>query len=476
MTATDPAVLSAVELTALYRRKLLSPVEAMRAAFARIERFDSEVGAFALLDQDGAMAAARASEARWQAGAPAGLVDGVPTTIKDLSPVRGMVSRRGSISTAADAPQAADAPFVARLREQGAVILGKTTTPEFGWKGVTDNPLGHVARNPWDTRKTAGGSSGGAAVAAALGMGTLHQGSDGGGSIRMPCGFTGVAGIKPTFGRVSTWPHSPFGTVAHIGPIARSVADVALMLQVMAQRDRQDWYALPAEPGDYRVGLDAGVRGLRVAVSTDLGYAKVDPEIAAAFAQATGALQTLGAIVEEAHPGFTSPEAMFKRHWYSAAAFVVAKLSLEQRAALDPGLAEIAAEGARIGVNELYELQLERAALGSQIELFFERYDLLLTPTLPLLAFDAGVEVPPGGPYRRWVDWSPFSYPFNLGQQPAASVPMGMSRSGLPMGLHLVGPKYADALVLRAARAFESACPAAMPDAPRKGGTDAGLR
>lgn len=466
MTATDPALLSAEALISLYRRKLLSPVETVKAALARADRMDAAVGAFALRDDEAALASAKASEARWHKGAPQGRVDGIPTTIKDLTPMQGLVSRRGSLSTAKDAPQPADAPYVARLREHGAVFIGKTTTPEFGWKGVTDNPVGDVARNPWNTAKTAGGSSGGAAVAAALGMGTLHQGSDGGGSIRMPAGFTGIAGIKPSYGRVSTWPHSPFGSVAHIGPMARRVADLALMLTVMAERDGRDWYALPAEHRDFRIGLNEGVRGLRIAASLDLGYAKVDPQIAAAFKQALGVLADMGAIVEEADPGFASPNAMFKRFWYSAAAQVVRKLSPEARAQIDPGLGEIAAEGAKVTVDQLFELQNERQDLGSGIELFLHRYDLLVTPTLPLLAFDAGIEFPKTGEYQRWVDWSPFSYPFNLGQQPAASVPMGLSVEGLPMGLHIVGRKYSDALVLRCAQAFESAAPQPMPDAP----------
>lgn len=467
MTASDPALLSAVELVRHYRRGTLSPVEAAEACLARIGRLDGAVGAFALVDAEGALAAARAAEARWRAGRPLGPVDGVPATVKDLNLMRGHVTRRGSRTTEGNPPDAVDSPPVARLREGGAVILGKTTTPEFGWKGVTDNPLGQVARNPWDTSRTAGGSSGGAAVAAALGMGALHQGSDGGGSIRMPAGFTGIVGLKPSFGLVPTWPASPFGTVSHVGPMTRTVADAALMLGVLAGADRRDWYALPRPTLDFTVGLEDGVRGLSVLASVDLGHAAVDPEIRAAFARAVQTLADLGAAVVERDPGIGDAEALFKRHWYAAAAFLVGRIPAERRAWIDPGLAEIAHEGARVTATQLQELQLERAAYGERIEALLAEVDLLVTPMLPIPAFAAGREVPDGGPYRRWIEWTPFTWPFNLGQQPAITVPCGFTAAGLPIGLQIVGPKYADARVLAAARAFEAACPQPMPFEPR---------
>lgn len=468
MAATDPALLSARELTRLYRRGALSPVEVARACLARIERFDREVGAFALVDAEGALEAARASEARWRAGRPLGPIDGVPATVKDLNLMKGFPTRRGSRTTEGAPPDAVDSPPVARLREAGAVILGKTTTPEFGWKGVTDNPLGQIARNPWDTSRTAGGSSGGAAVAAALGMGVLHQGSDGGGSIRMPGGFSGIVGLKPTFGLVPTWPASPFGTVSHVGPMTRTVSDAALMLNVLCGPDRRDWYALPRPGTDFTVGLEGGIRGLRILASVDLGHARVDPEIRARFERAVEVLAELGAEIEVRDPGIGEGRAIFERHWFAAAAFLVGRIPAERRGWIDPGLAEIAEAGARVTATQLQELQLERAAYAERIEALFAEVDLLVTPTLPIPAFAAGHEVPPGGPYRRWTEWTPFTWPFNLGQQPAITVPCGFTGAGLPIGLQIVGPKYADALVLRAARAFESACPQPVPEEPRR--------
>ena len=342
MPVSDPAVLSASELLRRYRRKSLSPVEVTGACLARIARWNDAVGAFCIVDEDGAIAAARAAEARWLRGEPCGLVDGVPVTIKDLVLTRGWTARRGSHTTAVHPPAASDAPATARLREGGAVLLGSTTTPEFGWKAVTDNPLGHVARNPWNLARTPGGSSGGAAVAAALGMGALHVGTDGGGSIRIPASFCGIVGLKPTFGRVPAWPLSPFGTVAHLGPMARTVEDAALMLTMISRPDQRDWHALPFEAADYRVGLGAGVAGLRIAASATLGSVELHPEVDAAFHAALEVLADLGAKVELVDPPVGQAGSIFARTWFPAAARLIEKLPPEARSRLDPGLAAMA--------------------------------------------------------------------------------------------------------------------------------------
>jgi aspartyl-tRNA(Asn)/glutamyl-tRNA(Gln) amidotransferase subunit A len=352
---------------------------------------------------------------------------------------------------------------VARLRAHGAILLGKTTTPEFGWKGVTDSALMGVTRNPWNPDVTPGGSSGGAAVAAALGMGTLHQGTDGGGSIRIPAGFSGVFGIKPTFGRVPAWPASPFGTVSHLGPLTRSVADGALMMTVMAEPDPRDWYALPAPTQDWRIGLEGGVAGLRIAYSPRLGHIKVDPEIARLVARAVADLSDLGAIVEEADPDLGDAAEVFRIHWFTGAANLARKMTAKTLAAIDPGLREIAAVGAGFTLAEYMEAVAAREAMGLAMNRFHERYDLLATPTLPIPAFKAGVEVPPRSGMTRWTDWTPFTYPFNLTRQPAATVPCGLTRAGLPAGLQLVGPLHREDLVLRACRAYESVRPIALP-------------
>ena len=465
----DPAALSATELLALYRRKALSPVEATQAVLDRTGRFDVAVNAFCLVDPERALAAARASEERWQRGAPCGLVDGVPATIKDLVLSVGWPTLRGSQVVDPDQPWDEDAPVTARLRAHGAVLVGKTTTPEFGWKAVTDCALTGITRNPWDVGKTPGGSSGGAAVAAALGMGALHIGTDGGGSIRIPAGFTGIFGLKPSFGRVPAWPLSPFGTVAHVGPMTRTVADAALMLNVLSLPDSRDWLALPYDGRDYRIGLEDGVRGLKIAFSPTLGYVEVDPEIAASVAAAADAFAELGATVEQVDPGFDDSLEIFQAHWYVGAANLLRGYSAEQQARIDPGLVEIAREGAKMPLLDYLAAVGRRGALGQHMRAFHERFDLLLTPTLPLAAFEAGQERPDPRRQPRWIHWAPFSNPFNLTQQPAASVPCGLTAAGLPIGLQIVGPMHADALVLRAARAFEALRPWPFPEAPRGG-------
>ena len=455
----SPWALTASQLVEAYRKRELSPVEAAKSVLERIERFNPKFNAFCFIS-DRILEDAKASEARWLAGQPRGLLDGVPVSVKDLVLTRGWPTLRGSKTIDAKGPWPDDAPATARLREHGAVLLGKTTTPEFGWKGVTDSALTGITRNPWNADKTPGGSSGGAVAAVAAGMGPLAVGTDGGGSIRIPCSFTGLFGLKPSFGRVPAWPASPFGTVAHVGPIARSVADAALMLNVLALPDARDWHALPHEPRDWRTGLERGVQDLRIAFSLDLGYAKVDKEVASIVSSSMKIFSGLGAKIEEKNPGFDNPEAIFRTHWFSGAAFLLQ--TIKQKSLVDPGLREIAALGEKIGAQELLDAQMKRTALGAHMNLFHRDYDLLVTPTLAVPAFDVGREFPPG--MKRWIDWTPFSFPFNLTQQPAASIPCGFTRAGLPVGLHLVGPRYADALVLRAARAFETARPIRLPE------------
>ncbi len=461
--------LTAAELLRLYRRRELSPVEVTRDQLDRIDRFQPAINAFIIVDRDGALAAAKASEARWHKGEPTGLADGLGATVKDNIWLKGFPSRRGSL-TSDPAPINDDAPAVARLRESGAVILGKTTLPEFGWIGVCHSPLTGITRNPWKLDRTPGGSSGGAAAAALLNLGHLHIGTDGAGSIRIPAAFSGVFGIKPSFGRVAAYPASPFSILAHVGPLTRTVADAALMLSVIGGPDIRDMTAWNTPAPDYRVGLDDGVRGLRVAWSPRLGYVqKLDPQIEAATKKAAQAFGDLGAIVEEADPDFAEPYEMIMTLWGAVSAMIAAAASESDRAKMDPGFLKLAEEGARYSLADYLAAFTARQDLAIAMERFHEKYDLLLTPQMPLGAIEAGHVTPPDGSYgERWIAWSPYTYPFNLTQQPAASVPCGFTSDGLPIGLQIVGPARQDHLVLRAARAFESAHPFATLDAPRQ--------
>jgi aspartyl-tRNA(Asn)/glutamyl-tRNA(Gln) amidotransferase subunit A len=451
--------LSATGLAARYRARELSPVEVTDAVLARIARLNPKINAFRLVDPEGAAAAARGSEQRWSKGAPLGPLDGVPVSVKDLLLTRDWPTLRGSRTIDPAGPWSDDAPAVARLRESGAVILGKTTTPEYGWKGVTDSPLTGITRNPWNLSRTPGGSSGGAAAQLAAGLGPLAIGTDGGGSIRIPSAFTGVTGIKPSFGRVPAWPLSPFGTVAHVGPMARTTADCALMLNVLARPDTRDWYALPYAGTDWTAGIGAGVRGLRVAYSPRLGYVReVDADVEARVAEAVHTLETLGARVEQADPGFADCGELFWRIWTIGAYNGLRHLAPDKVAMLEPGLQEAYRAGERELLTSYLDATAARAALGVLMRRFHEKYELLVTPALAVPAFDVGLLAPPqpGGP-ARWTDWTPFSFPFNLSQQPAMSVPCGFTRDGLPVGLQIVGPMHREDLVLRAGNAYELA-------------------
>jgi len=463
----DIAELTARELLDAYRRKALSPVEVTRDALARIERFEPAINAFVRIEAETALAAAHVSEARWAKGEPAGPLDGLPVTIKDNIDVAGVPSRKGSRTTP-DTPAAADAPAVAHLRSAGAVFLGKTALPEWGWIGVCHSPLTGTTRNPWQRDRTTGGSSGGAAAAALLNLGVLHLGTDGAGSIRIPAAFTGVFGIKPSYGRVPAYPASPFGVLAHQGPLTRSIDDAALMLSVIGGPDMRDATAWNVPAPDYTAGLDQGVRGLRVAWSPRLGYVKtLDAEAEAAAAKAARVFEELGAHVEEIDPGFAEPIDILSAIWYGVSASIVNAVPEARRGEMDPGLRAMAEQGRDVALADYLAAQSGRAALYAHMLRFHERYDLLLTPQMPLAALEAGRVTPADGRFGEdWINWSPYTYPFNLTGQPAASVPCGFSADGLPLALQIVGPPRNDALVLRAARAFEQARPFSFLRAP----------
>ena len=465
MKPTDLADCTATELLAMYRARQASPVEATHAVLARIERVNPKLLAFCHVAGDEAVESARASEARWQRGEPIGALDGVPTSIKDLILTKGWPTLRGSRTVDAGQVWDVDAPATARLREAGAVLLGKTSTPEFGCKGETNSPLTGITRNPWDPAKTPGGSSGGTAAAVAAGMGPLSVGTDGAGSVRIPAAFCGNFGLKPSFGRVPAYPLSPFGTVAHLGPHTMSVRDAALMLNVLARPDARDWTSLPYDARDYTVGLEDGLRGLRIAWSPALGYAKnVHPEVAAACARAVDDLRAAGAVVEVVDPGFDDPLDITCGLWFLGAWTIWNTLTPEQQKLADPDFAAEAELGSKISALEAQRLHLRRGALGTLMRQFMQRHDLLVTPTVAVPAFEARPAGHSPLDPTAMLGWTPFSYPFNLTQQPACTIPCGLTSAGLPIGLQFVGPMFGDALVLRAARAFEAMHPIPRPN------------
>ena len=345
-----------------------------------------------------------------------------------------------------------------------------STLSDIGWIGACHSPLTGITRNPWKLDRTPGGSSGGAAAAALLNLGHLHIGTDGAGSIRIPAAFTGVFGIKPSFGRVAAYPASPFSILAHVGPLTRTVSDAALMLSVIGEPDERDMAAWNTPTPDYRVGLDDGVRGLRIAWSPRLGTVKkLHPEVDAATKKAAQAFSDLGATVEEADPGFPDPYDMIMTLWGAVSAMIVNAAPESDRARMDPGFRAMADLGKGYSLADYLAAFTARADIANAMARFHETYDLLLTPQMPIPALEAGRVTPIDGSYGdNWINWSPYTYPFNLTQQPAASIPCGFTSDSLPIGLQIVGPARRDHLVLRAARAFESAHPWPTLDAPRQ--------
>jgi aspartyl-tRNA(Asn)/glutamyl-tRNA(Gln) amidotransferase subunit A len=463
MNDSEIAFLSATELKRRYERRELSPVEVTSALLNRIERLDRDINAFVTVTTELALEQAKQAE-RDYADGTAKILSGIPTSIKDLTMTKGIRTTRGSLFYADWVPDE-DAPFMERMYAAGAVILGKTNTPEFGWKGETSNRVSGTTHNPWQLGRTPGGSSGGGAAAVAAGMGPLAQGSDGAGSIRIPCGFSGLFGFKPSWGLIPQYPASGVIELAHLGPMTRTVADAALMLTAAAgtdPRDRISW----SSGIDYVVAIDnnnpdEALKGLRIAWTPNLGYAAVEPEVRRVTEQAARRFEELGATVEDAHPGLEDPWRIVDTIWCSGMAAVFRDKLPHERDHFDPGLATVIETGMTIPAADLAAALLARSAYFQAWRRFMKNYDLLLTPTLPCTAFPAGLDQPGtiAGHETTYLSWTAFTYPFNVTGQPAATVPCGFDADGLPIGLQVVGRYKDDVTVLRAAAAIEAVAP-----------------
>lgn len=450
----------ATQLAELIRTKQISPVEVMAATLRRIEALNPRVNAFACLDAERAMALARQAETALMGGGPIGRLHGVPTTIKDLAITKDLPTEFGTLIMKGNRPTE-DTPFVTRLQDAGAIVIGKTTTSEYGWKGVSQSPLTGVTHNPWKYGYNAGASSAGAGAAAAAGFGHLHQGSDGAGSIRMPAHFCGVFGLKPSFGRVPAYPVAVGDYTSHSGPMSRSVADSALMLELMAGPHPLDHTTLEAGPANYTGRLHAGVKGKRIAYSPDLGHARVDPEVAALVKAAVARFTELGATVEEVPTPWAKDGPELIRYFWPAHMARLAPKLAEWESRMDPGLVACIKAGAGSSVVDYLHARERKMAYVASIHRWFEDWDVLLTPAVSVAAFPAERLMPESWPSHAWdwVSWAEFSYPFNMSWNPAASVPCGFTAEGLPVGLQVVGRRFDDLGVLQAAAAFEAVQP-----------------
>ena len=392
----DLCYTTALELVGLFDSKRVSPVEVAHAILERIERLNPILNCYCYCNRDDVLAAARQSEARWVEGNPLGPLDGVPVSIKDLLLTKGWPTRCGSRLIDPQGPWTEDDPAVARLRESGAVLLGKMTTPEFGNSGITDSPLTGVTVNPWDTSRTTGGSSGGSVAAVASGLGPLSIGTDTGGSIRTPSSFCGLVGLKPTFGRVAQYPETDWGGISVSGPIARTASDAALLMTAIAQPDPRDGKSLPRDDRDYVAASAGGVEGWRVAFSPDLGFMPVDPEIAAIVRDAAGRFETLGAQVEAVAPPFDDPIHIFNTIWSPVlAAGLKARFSDDRLADLGDETREALEEVKDIALEDFVEAERQRDLLAHRMREFHESYDLLLTPTAIVSPFGIAHAFPP---------------------------------------------------------------------------------
>jgi aspartyl-tRNA(Asn)/glutamyl-tRNA(Gln) amidotransferase subunit A len=462
MASDDLCWMPAAELAAAIRRKAVSPVEAVRAALDRIERVNPALNAFVTVTAAEALKDARAAERTlMRKGARLGPLHGVPFSTKDLVITKGIRTTFGTPLYADNVPTE-DAPMVERLKGAGAIQLGKTNTPTFGWIGATHNLLFGATRNPWKRDRTPGGSSGGASAAVAAGLGPLAVGTDGGGSIRIPASCAGIFGHKPSFGRIPVYPPSAAWSLSHIGPMTRTVTDAALVMNVCAGPDGRDQYSLPAERVDYVRALQGSLKGLRVAWTDDLGFARaVDPEVAAACAKAARGFRAFGCRVESVKPGWPSPKDCWEAIFCGGVATRLAPYLPDRRADIDPGLVDIVEDALAWPPGRYVQAWFDRLGWNEHARRFFERYDLLLTPTIACRPFPIGLDGPTeiaGVPVERY-DWIPYTFPFNMTGHPAASVPCGLTSDGLPVGLQIVGRRFDDAGVLRAAAAFERAHP-----------------
>lgn len=453
------AYATATETRASIVRREVSATEVMTEALSRMEALEPTLNAFVTPMPEQAMQAAEAADRLLAERREPGPLHGVPISVKDLINVGGVRTTFGSLIMASNTVED-DAPSVERARAAGACVIGKTTTTEFGCKaGGGDSLLSGVTRNAWDPSKTTGGSSAGAATSVAAGVTPFALGTDGGGSIRIPSSLCGVFGIKAQYGRVPVFPTSATPTLGHVGPIARTVRDAALLLGVVSGFDARDPASVSEPVPDYLAACEAPVEGMRVAWSPTLGYARPVPEVLEITERAARLLDSLGCSVELVEEVMDDPVELWNSEFFAGAGTKLKDALRNSRELLDPAVAQVLDGALEQRIDEYYAKVFARYELRERVRRFFENYDLLLTPTLPVPAFGAGVNVPPELPERSVVSWVYYTYPFNLTGNPSASIPCGFTEDGLPVGLQMVAKTNRDTDLLRLGAAFEAAQP-----------------
>ena len=465
MNSSDLCFTSAVDLAREYRAGTLSPVEVVDAILERIDVLNTVLNAFLTITPDQARDEARAAELRFRQKKSIGPLDGIPYSLKDLEHTAGIRTTFGS-KWFADHVPVVDGYLPSRLKNTGAVLLGKTNTSNFGYKDMCDNFLGSPCSNPWSLDRTSGASSGGAGAAVAAGLGPLAHGSDGAGSIRIPAALCGVFGLKPNFGRVPSGPTDDvFATRSHSGPMTRTVRDAAMFLEAMAGHDPRDIFSLGEPVTGWLAACEGDLTGLRIAWSSDLGYAAVEPEIRAITTRAAKVFSDFGCKMEECDPPWTDPRDFHKVIYEVAVAARQRDRVAEHPEWIEDTLMQMVENATQVTAIEHASALLARSQLLGEAQRFFSDFDLLLTPQMPVAAWSKvpgpreGPQEIDGRPTPTMFDRLPFTYPFNLTGQPAASVPCGFTSDGLPVGLQIVGRWRDEATVLRAAACFEAAQP-----------------
>ena len=451
--------MSASELRRRIARKDVSPVEITQRALERAAAEQERLNPFSLLLPDAALAAARDAEAAVVKGQALGLLHGIPFSAKDLISVAGLKFEFGSRTMIGNV-SAVDAPSVARARAAGAILIGKTTTSEFGCKPVGDSPLTGITRNPWNVDKTPGGSSAGAAASVAAGITPFALGTDGGGSIRIPCSFCGLAGLKGQFGRVAVWPVSATPTLAHVGPVARTIEDAALLFAAVAGHDSRDPFTVAGPVPDVLAACRADVAGLRIAYSPTFGYARPDADVVGVVSAAAAVFETLGCAVDPVEHLFDDPADLWTSEFYAGIGTSLRGFVEREPELLDPAVAEILRRALAQDLRSYYENVFARHAFRDHVRALFERYDLLLSPVLPVASLAVGKNSPDHHDRGNPLTWVSYTYPFNLTGQPAATVCAGFGADGMPVGLQIVGRAFGEYDVVRAAAAFERTQPA----------------
>jgi aspartyl-tRNA(Asn)/glutamyl-tRNA(Gln) amidotransferase subunit A len=444
--------LTASQLIKLYKKKETNPTEVALNIINELDQKNQKFNAFVDYDTEKILQQAKLSSDRWIKGETKGTLDGIPISIKDLLITKDYLTRRGSYVESLPIASDKDAPVVKKVLEQGAIILGKTTTPEFGHKGTTQSIRYGSTLNPWNVELNAGGSSGGSAAAVAAGLGPLSLGTDGGGSVRIPCSFCGLFGHKPTFGRIPAYPISPFGTVANIGPISRTVEDGALLMNVIAKPDRDDWYSLPNENINYNEFNFDNVKNFRIGVFKYWGMKNflneiyLDNEINIVFENILSELakEGLQLLFDGKINWPNNPADIFKTMWYTGAANLSKKINKEELFKIDKNFLHFIDEGNKYSVFNFLAAEAKRAENATYLSYLFEKFDVLIGPTMPVLPFECDDVIPKNYDSKDLFSWTPFTYPFNLTKHPSSTINCGFSSSGLPVGIQVVAPHYED--------------------------------